>query len=328
LRLIGLAAVLTCSFLTAPLIAEAQQAGKVYQVGLLLGEGLATPFAVPLRERLRDLGYREGHEIMFEERVVVGRLDRLPELAADLVQRRVDVIVTGFDPETQAARRATASIPIVMLPSTDPVGNGFVASLARPGGNVTGLTFDAGFEVASKRIEILREAIPKLTSVGFLFNPHYPGMAPYVRVWKATTASLGLKFQAFEARESKELGAAFVAIKEARPGALFVGGGWPLTGGDDRRRIVNFTIESRLPAMFISSGWMKVGGLIAYLPSDQDRVKRGAMLIDQILKGAKPGDLPVEQPTRFELVVNMKTAKTLGLTIPQSILVRADEVIQ
>ncbi len=246
---------------------------------------------------------------MFDERVSVGRPERLLESAADLVRRRVDVIVTGLDPETHAAKGATDSIPIVVLAATDPVGNGFVASLARPGGNVTGVTFDAGFDVASKRIELLKAAAPKAKTVGFLFNPEFPGMAGYV------------------VRDSKEIRAAFAAIKHARPDALFVGSGWPTTV-DDRQRVIDFTIESRLPAMFVNLAWMKQGGLMAYLPSDQDRARRVAVLIDKILKGARPGDLSIEQPTKFDLVINLRTAKALGLTVPPSLLMRADQLIE
>ena len=314
--------------LAAPLGAGAQPpATKPYRVGLLLyGDPQVIPYAGLLRDRLRELGYREGQDIVFEERRAMVSSDQLPGLAADLVRSRVDLIVTGLDPETRAARRATDSIPIVVLASTDPVGNGFVASLNRPGGNVTGLTYDAGLQVAGKRIEILKEAIPKLKSVGFFFNPEFPGFGAYLRVWKATTASIGLKFEAFEARESKEFPAAFAPIKQARPGALFVAGGWPY-GIDQRQRIVDFTIESRLPTTFVTSIWLKLGGLMAYLPSEEDRARRGAVFVDKILKGARPGDLPVEQPTKFELIINLKTAKAIGLTIPPSLLRRADQVI-
>ena len=291
--------------LAAPRVAIAQpSATKPYRIGLLLyGDREVIPFAALLRDRLRELGYREGHEIVFEERRATVSPDQLPELAAELVRSRVDLIVTGLDPETRAARRASDSIPIVVLAAIDPVASGFATSLNRPGGNVTGLTYDAGFEVASKRIEILKDAIPGLKSVGFFFNPEFPGYAEYVRVWKATTDSLGLKFQAFEARSANDFAAAFAAIKQARPGALFVAGGWPY-GVEWRQRIVDFAMDARLPTTFVTSTWVKLGGLMAYLPSESDRARRGAIFIDKILKGARPADLPMERPTKFELVIN------------------------
>jgi len=308
--------------------AYAEQPRHVYQIGVLLsGDQQASRYPVLLREQLRALGYREGENIVLLYRFDEGRRERLPGLATDLVRHGVDVIVAGYDEEILAARRLTTSIPIVMLAGVDPIGHGLVATLARPGGNVTGLTYETGPEVAGKRIEILKEALPGLKELGFFFNPRYPGMAGYVDVWKATTQALRLRFQAFEARDPRDFPRVFPIIKQAGPGALFVGDGWNATTAD-RQRVVDFTIQARLPAMFVITGYVELGGLIAYVPADDGRAERGAVFIDKILKGAKPADLPVEQPTRFELIINLRTARALGVTIPRSLLLRADRVIE
>jgi putative ABC transport system substrate-binding protein len=309
---------------------RAQQPRKLWRIGVLFtGERKGWfPYPELLEGRLRDLGYRSGQSINLDFRFDGGRTERLPGLAADLVRGGSDLIVTGYDLETLATMRATASIPIVMLCAVDPLGNRLVASLARPGGNVTGLTYEGGPEVAGKRVEILKEAIPRLMKVGFLFGPDYPGLAPYRRVWKETSQSLGLQYLEFEAQHGNAFAVQVAAMRNARLGALFFGEGQTSVSQEQLQELVDFTVKARIPAMFVVPGRVEMGGLIAYLPSDEGRIQRGAAIIDKILKGARPADIPVEQPIRYELVVNLKTAKAIGFEFPRSILARADRVIE
>ena len=303
--------------LLAASFAVAQQTGKVWQVGVLLGGGRQAWGAENvLRDRLRDLGYREGKDISLDVRYDEGRIDRLPALAAEFVRLGKDVIVTGFDLETRAAKDATAKIPIVFMASLNPVESGLVASLARPGGNVTGITYEGGFEVASKRIQIFKEAVPGMKRIGFFFNPGYPGMSGYRAVWHATCNAIGLEVVEFEAHGPKDFAVAMQKMRKAQLGAVFVADGWHASAAE-RRQIVDFSIAARLPAMFVVPWDMENGALIAYVPSENGRLQRVAALVDRILKGAKPADLPVEQPTHYELIINRKTASASGLTIPQ-----------
>jgi ABC-type uncharacterized transport system substrate-binding protein len=320
MRLIGLALALALMF--APLAAGAQQATSIPRIGLLATD--ATPWE-PLRIGLRDLGYVEGKSIALEERNSEGRNERLTDLAAELVRLNVNIIVTSGTPATLAAKQATTTIPIVINSVGDPVRSGVVSSLAHPGGNVTGLTV-LGPGLAAKRLELLKEAVPNMSRVAFLWNPANPDQKYSFNEVQAGARALGVTLQSVEARSREELEQAFVVMKQSRASALLT-----TADGVHQRyigRIVAFTSEIRLPAMYQRREGVDRGGLMSYGASLPDLGRRAASYVDKILKGAKPADLPIEQPTKFELVINLKTAKALGLTIPQSLLVRADEIIQ
>jgi len=315
------------AMLTVPLAAEAQQAGKVYRIGFLLFSPLDVQryLIAAFEAGLREKGYTPGRGVVIEYRSADGHSDQLPILAAELVRLGVDVIVTGVNPNTFAAKRATGTIPIVMASSFFPVEDGLVASLARPGGNITGLTQEAGEEVA-KRLQLLREVVPKLTrvatlsGVGMSYNPYF------VKRLQDASRGLGVSILPFEFQGAGDVGKVFFEIEHAHADALIVFGG-PITIGQ-RSAIVSLTAEKRLPAVWSDKQFVLDGGLMSYGADVADLFRRSAGYVDRILKGAKPADLPVEQPTKFELVINLKTAKALGLTIPQSLLLRADEVIQ
>jgi len=278
-----------------------------------------------LRAGLRDLGYVEGKNIAIEFRWADGKYERLPGLAAELVRLKVDVIVTQGTPATQAAMRATTTIPIVMLGTGDPLRTGLVASLSRPGGNVTGLTQLAP-ELAGKRLQLLKETVPNVSRVAFLWNPANAVQIPYFKEMQAAARLLSLTLQSVEVRAPQEFESAFAGMMRERPDALIMTG-----DGAHRLRlpwIVDFAAKRRLPVMYQVKEYVDAGGLMSYGASLPDLSRRGALYVDKILKGAKPSDLPVEQPTKFELVVNLKTAKALGITIPPSILVRAEKVIE
>jgi ABC-type uncharacterized transport system substrate-binding protein len=320
MRRIGLALALAFTF--APLAAGAQQATTIPRIGLLAPD--ATPWE-PLRIGLRDLGYVDGKSIALEERNSGGRNERLRDLAAELVRLNANIIVTWGTPATLAAKQATTTIPIVIAGVGDPVRSGLVSSLAHPGGNVTGLTV-LGPGLAAKRLELLKEAVPNISRVAFLWNPANPDQKFSFNEVQSGARALGVTFQSVEARSLEDLEQAFAMMKQSRPSALLM-----TADGVHQRyigRIVAFTSETRLPAMYQLKEAVERGGLMSYGASLTDLGRRAAFYVDKILKGAKPADLPVEQPTKFELVINLKTAKTLGLTIPQSLLVRADEVIQ
>jgi len=313
--------------LAAPLIAEAQPAGKVYRVGYLsASSSTANPRILEaFRQGLRDLGWVEGQNIVIEYRWAEGRFDRLPDLAAELVRLKVDVIVASPAAPALAAKNATGTIPIVFMGAGDPVGQGLVASLPRPGGNVTGLSYGVGPSIFAKDLELLKEAVPKVRRVAVLFNPASPTQHIISEV-KDAARSLGLQLQLVEARGPGDFDGAFAAMARERAGALFV-----VTDpvfSPHRARLVDLAIKNRLPTIFTQREDAEAGGLMSYGPRLSDLWRRGATYVDKILKGAKPADLPVEQPTKFELVINLKTAKALGLTIPPSLLARADEVIQ
>ncbi len=277
------------------------------------------------RGGLRDLGYVEGQNVVIEYRWSEGRGERLAELAADLVRLKVAVIVAAGTPATQAAKAATGTIPIVMTFVGDPVGSGFVASLARPGANVTGLSLlDADLD--GKRIELLKEAVPGLRRLAMLWSANDPGMTLAYRRVETAAHALGLTLQDLAVREPGEFPGAFQAAAAGRAEALIVTA-QPFTNRH-RAQILDLVAKQRLPAMYTLASFVDAGGLMAYGPNRADLFRRAATYVDRILKGAKPADLPVEQPTKFELVVNLGTARALGLTIPQSILVRADEVIR
>jgi putative ABC transport system substrate-binding protein len=314
--------------LAAPLAAVAQQAGKVPRIGFLGGR--STP-ASPLleeafRQGLREHGWVDGQSIVIEWRNAEGHAERLPTLAAELVRIKVDVLVTSAgEPAIRAMKQASSTIPIVMAVSLDPVGTGLVASLASPGGNVTGLTIQA-VEVAGKRLELLKQAVPRASRVAVLWNAAYPGKE---REWHETQVAarvLGVTLHSVEVRTTGDLDKAFAAIAKERSEALIVFSE-PLTL-THQKRIVDFATQHRLPLISEQREFASTGGLMTYGASLPALFRRSAYYVDRILKGAKPADLPVEQPTTFELVINLKTAKALGLTIPPSLLLRADQVIE
>ena len=305
---------------------EGQQPAKIARIGVLtLGVASSTPLAEAFRQGLREHGYVEGQNIAFEYRYAEGRADRLPALAAELVRLKVDVIVTESNVAALAAKQATQTIPIVMAIAGDPVKAGVVGSLARPGGNVTGLSLMAP-ELSGKRLELLQRAVPKIALVAVIWNPTNPAAADFLRETEVAARSLGVKLHVIEARSPGDLDAAFRAVAGARPSALITLPDGMLLA--NRTRIIEFAAKSRLPAIFSDREFAQDGGLMAYGPSLTSNFRRAAAFVDKILKGAKPGDLPIEQPTQFELVINLKTAKVLALAIPQSLVQRADKVIQ
>ena len=315
----------------APLTVGAQPTGKVYRIGYLSIGSASTTYTRPLeafRQGLRELGWDEGRTLFIEYRYAEGRADRLPALADELVRLKVDIIVASPTPSVQAARDATRTIPIVGLSLTEPVAIGLVASLARPGGNITGLTYGVDTEIFGKQQQLLKEAIPGVRRVAVLTNPASGGPSHPLRLEsvKSAARSLNLPLQIQEVGEPGDFEAAFAAMRKEHAGAL-------LLSGDamffvHRARLAQLALQNRLPSMSTQWQWVDAGGLISYAPSFPDQWRRAATYVDKILKGAKPADLPIEQPTKFELVINIKTAKALGLTIPQSLLVRADEIIQ
>jgi putative ABC transport system substrate-binding protein len=322
---------IACNLVIAPLTALAQPAGKVYRIGYLSIGSASTTYTRPLeafRQGLRELGWEEGRNLLIEFRFAEGRADRLPALADELVRLKVDLIVASPTPSALAAKHATRTIPIVGMSLTEPVAVGLVPSLARPGGNVTGLTYGVDTEIFGKQLQLLREVVPNVRRVAVLTNPASGGPSHSLRMESVRNAarSLGLALQILEVREPGEFDAAFATMVKERAGAL-------LLSGDamffvHRDRLADLAIKNGLPSMSTQSQWVEAGGLMSYAPSFPDLWRRAATYVDRILRGAKPADLPIEQPTKFELVVNMKTAKTLELTIPQPILARADEVIQ
>jgi putative tryptophan/tyrosine transport system substrate-binding protein len=310
--------------LAAPLAAEGQQA-KAPRGGLLgLGSAESSPFFEALRQGLRERGWVEGQNIAFEDRTRVGHSSRMPDVAAELVRLRVDVIVAWGTTTALAARKATGTIPIVTAAGS-PVEMGLAASLARPGGNVTGLTTNER-GLIGKRIELLKEALPRLARVAVLWNPESRTEPLSLRDAEAAARSLGLQVRPAEVRGPEDLEKAFASIVHERPEALALLASNMFLA--HRARIVELAARHRLPATFSERSFVEAGGLMSYGPDQKAIFRQLANYVDRILKGAKPGDLPIEQPTKFELVISLKTAKALGLTIPQSLLGRADEVIQ
>ncbi len=310
--------------------AEAQQPTKVPRIGFLSSSDPARESArfEAMRLALRERGLIEGQNIAIEYRYTEGKVDRDPELAAELVRLKVDIIVAvGGDPQIRAAMNATKTIPIVMSgPGVDPVGAGLIESLARPGGNVTGVTH-IQVELGGKRLELFKEAVPKLARVAVLYNPATPASVLDVKeVLPAAARALRLTIQLWEIRAADGFEKVFAALNKERPDGLYVSPG-PLTLAN-RKRIADFALKSRLPSMYVRREFVEAGGLMSYSADLVDSYRRVAYYIDKILKGAKPADLPVEQPTKFELVINLKTAKQIGVTIPQSMLYRADRVIK
>jgi putative ABC transport system substrate-binding protein len=316
------------ALLAAPLAAEAQHAGKVNRIGYLSsGTSTSSPhFLEAFRQGLRELGWVEGENIVIDYRFAEGRFDRLPDLAAELVRLKVDIIVAAPTPAAVAAKNATGTIPIVMTVVGDPVGIGLIASLARPGGNVTGLSYSVGVETFGKGLELLKAALPKVRRMAILSNPGNPSHVLAIRDLKVAAGSLGVQLQFLEARGPNEFDGAFAAMAKERVGALLVVA--DSVFNFHRARLTDLAARSRLPTMYGIRENVEAGGLMSYGASVPDLYRRAAGYVDKILKGAKPADLPVEQPTKFELVINLKTAKALGLTIPQSLLLRADQVIE
>ena len=319
----------TGALLVAPFAAEAQQAAKVARIGYLTGDLGARPHRLEaFRQGLRDLGYVESRNVVIEYRDAEGELERLPALAAELVALKVDVIVASGTLAAMAARQVTRTLPIVFSPAGDPVGSGLVTSLARPGGNVTGLSF-LNPELVGKRLELLKQTVPSVSLVAALWQPGAFGEGTEKDTLKRAEVAardLGVRLQFFEARAPADFDGAFSEMTKARAGALTVLGSNMFVG--EARRIVDLAAEKRLPAVYAVRELVDAGGLMSYGPNLADLYRRAATYVDEILKGAKPGDLPVEQPTKFELVINLKTSKDLGLTIPQSVLARADDLIQ
>jgi putative tryptophan/tyrosine transport system substrate-binding protein len=313
------------------LSAQAQQPKKVPRIGYLSGGGSSQklPFggAEGIRLALRELGYIEGQNIVFEYRYAEGKNDRLPGLATELVRLKVDIIVAGGEGPIRAAKNATKTIPIVMTGGgIDPVRAGLVESLARPGGNVTGIT-NFSRELGGKRLELLKEAVPKVARVAVLYDPAIPGTTREVKeVFPAVARALRLTLQSWEVRAADDFEKVFAALSKQRPDGLYVFGG-DLTR-DNRKRIAALASMSRLPSMYIRREFVEAGELMSYGADIADSYRRVAYYVDKILKGAKPADLPVEQPTKFEFVINLKTAKQIGLTIPPNVLARADKVIK
>jgi putative tryptophan/tyrosine transport system substrate-binding protein len=328
-KLIGLAlgALLVALYLPA----EAQQQKKVPRIGYLSNTDPATESirAEPIRLALRELGYIEGQNIAIEYRYAEGKVDRAPELAAELVRLNVDIIVVAGGPRwIQAAKNATKTIPIVMEGlSADPVERGLVESLARPGGNVTGFT-SLSRELGGKRLELLKEAVPKLARVAVLYDPAIAGSVQEVKEDLPVSArALGLTVRSWEVRGADSFEKVFAAVNKERPDGLYVPSGGLLIDAN-RKRIVGFALKGRLPSMYSNRQFVDAGGLMSYGADLSDSYRRVAYFVDRILKGTKPAELPVERPRKFELVINLKTAKQIGVTIPQSLLYRADKVIK
>jgi putative ABC transport system substrate-binding protein len=315
---------------TWPLAAHAQQpTGRVYRVGYLSisSREQTLPFIKAFEDGLRSLGYRVGENVVTEYRFANVNLERLPALAAELVQLNVDVIVaSGGDPSNLAAMKATTAIPIVMTSSTDAVSIGLVASLARPGGNVTGLAVDAGGEILGKRFELLKETLPNLSRLGILWNPDVAFIRNRQTAMAETARTLGLTTIPVEARGLDELAQAFATMVRERAQAFVMQGDTVLF--NYRGQIAEMALRNRLPAVYIQRELAEAGFLLTYGADIRDLYRRSAGFVDKIFKGAKPADLPVEQPTKFELVINLKTAKALGIIVPPTLLTRADEVIE
>jgi ABC-type uncharacterized transport system substrate-binding protein len=312
--------------LATPIAVEAQQAVKTYRVGFLWDSPGVFPDAIEaFRKSLHDLGYVEGRTLVIEYRWAEGKPERMRELAEELVRLKVDVIVAPSSVYTGAAKRATSEIPIVFMSHADPIASGHVANLARPGGNVTGLSIMMT-ETNVKGLEMLKEAVPGLARVAVVWDPATPSHGPGLKAVEVAGPALGLRVQPVAVRSAAEFDSAFSAIARGRAGGVLVLSTPLFISG--ARRLAELAMAHKLPSMFGPRAHAEAGGLMSFGPDRADLFRRGAIYVDKILKGAKPADLPVQQPTKFELVINLKTAKAIGLTIPQSLLQRADEIIQ
>jgi putative ABC transport system substrate-binding protein len=317
-----------CSLLLAPCsTVEAQQPTKVPRIGFLGTSPSAIAARIEaFRQGLREVGYVEGKNIVIEWRYAEGKPERMSELAAELVRLKVDIIITGGPPATRAAKEATNTISIVMTQDTDPVGNGFVGSLARPGGNITGLA-TLRPEIRGKQLELLKEIIPKLSRVAVFGTSTAPGNAQSLREVELAAGAFGVKLQYLDVLDSKDIETAFRAASKGRAEAVLMMVAGPVAGAH-RTEIVDLAVKSRLPVIYPGRPSVEAGGLMSYGVNLLDLDRRAATYVDKILKGAKPADLPVEQPTKFEFIINLKAAKQIGLTIPPNVLVRADRVIK
>ncbi len=325
-RKIILCLLTTALLSTAPFV-EGQQPKKVPRIGFL---GATSPSVESsriegFRQGLRELGYVEGKNIIIEWRWAEGKFDRLPELAAELVRLNVEVIVTGGSTSSGAAKKVTTTVPIVMAQVNDPVGSGFVASLARPGGNMTGLATLAP-EISGKQLELLKEIVPKLSRVAVLGTSTAPGNAQALKEVEIAAKAFGVKLQYLDILSPKDIEPAFQAARKGRADAVLVLGAPVFIS--QRKQIADLAVKNRLPAMYVAPAYVEDGGLMSYGVSVVDLYRRAATYVDKILKGAKPADLPVEQPTKFELIINLKAAKQIGLTIPPNVLARAGRVIK
>ena len=312
---------------TWPLAARAQQPAKIPRIGFL-GNSTATMEANligPLRDGLRELGYEEGRNVIIEFRWADGKYDQFPALVAELLAAKVDVIITAGTPATLAIKKATSTVPLVFIAVGDPVGTGVVPNLGRPGGNITGLSSIAP-DLEGKRLELLREVVPKLSHVAFFLNPANAFHTASMRQARVAAQSLGIKLQPMEVNKSEQLDGAFASIVKEKPDALLILADRVFL--HNRKRMMEFAIQQRLPSVNAYRELVEAGGLISYWPSYEDMHRRAAVYVDKILKGTKPADLPIEQPTKFTLLINLKTAKTLGLTVPPTLVARADELIE
>jgi putative tryptophan/tyrosine transport system substrate-binding protein len=326
LKWLGLSVIVFILVMTGAL-AQAQQPNKVPRIGYLTGASVSA-FAArteAFRQGLRGLGYVEEKNIVIEYRYGDGKTDRLNQFAAELVRLKVDVIVTGGSPATLSAKEATVTIPIVMGSDADPVGSGVVASLARPGGNITGLSTLAT-EISGKRLELLKEIVPRLSNVAVLGTSTYPGNTQALREMEVAAGAFGMKLQYLDVLDSKDMGNAFREASKAHADAVLVLASSVLLS--QRTQVVDLVIKSRVPAIYLGGEYVEDGGLMSYGVSITHLYRRAATYVDKILKGTKPADLPVEQPTTFEFVINLKAAKQMGLTIPPNVLARADKVIK
>ena len=315
------------SILGTPLTADAQQAQPVPRLGFLASASadVTKSLLAAFQQGLRELGYVEGKNILIESRYAAGDFARLPDLAGELVRLHVDVILTEGAPAAYAAQQRTTTIPIVIGNAGDPVGMGLVASLARPGGNITGLSMMSP-ELTGKRLELLKEIVPSASRVAILLNPANPTSPLQLQEFQATAPALGVTLLPFEAKAANEIDRAFTAMHQERVEALIVVGD-PMFG-THQRRVVELAAQARLPAMYNLRGFVDAGGLMSYGTHFEDLYRRAATYVDKILKGTKPADLPVEQPTKFALIINLKTAQALGIKMPPSLLLLADEVLQ
>ena len=307
------------------MIAQAQQQSKVPKIGWLVTVSGSTPGMEAFRREILALGYVEGKNIAFESRYAGTQLDRLPALAEELVRSKVDVILTSTLSAALAAKNATKTIPIVFVISADPIAAGLVDSLARPGGNITGVT-NISAVLAGKRLELLKETVPKLSRVAVLWNPQDPSPAQQWKESQLAARELGLQLHSMEVSSADKFEGAFKEAIKAGSGAVAVTRG-PLAASN-QKQIADLAAKNRLPAIYGRGDYVESGGLMSYSTNDADQFKRAAVFVDKILKGAKPADLPVEQPTKFEFIINLKAAKQIGLTIPPNVLARADKVIK
>jgi putative ABC transport system substrate-binding protein len=321
--IIRLTTVVAAVLLATPLAAGAQHSSRLPRIGVL--STLLQLDTDPFRQGLRDLGYVEGQNIVVEWRSAEGKIERLPPLAADLVRSGVEVIVATSNPAIAAAQRATKTTPIVMVFPTDPVGLGFVASLARPTGNITGLTGQS-LELQGKRLQLLKEIVPNVSRIGILWDPTEPGRQDQAKEWEAAARAIGVRPQFLEVRSPVDIESAFATMTREHVQAVLIGASAIIR--THRAKVADHATKGRLPTMCLQAQYVEAGCLMSYGVHFPELLRRAARFVDKILKGAKPSDLPVQQPTKFELVINIKTAKAVGVFIPQSLLLQADRVIE